>query len=473
MASAALAPRRFQRAPRRRDNIAVRTLGSVGACAALVVFGTAIFGSVEVRSALDLELLLWALTASMGGMAVLQFGEGRPVLSMDLPVLLACSYVVGPLPAGMVAFFGTFDQSEVRGEISLPRVLWNHSQTAFSVMAGGSVFHLLGGMEGEFVGAVLAATGGFLADATVNYVCVALLVWVSDRRGFLSVLQSMTVGSPVAFSLAYMAFGLMSLLVALAYRSVGFGGVVLFVAPLILARDAFFQRFRAEEERRRADAQRAALSNVDERIAVERRDERVLIAASLHDETLQYLYNVSIRAQVIKEDLRSGRLLDLEEDVPPLLQAAESAAISLREVISDLRRSTLGHAGLLDTLALLAKYLQDESGTKFVMSLEEGATGTAECDLVVYQILREAMTNSVRHASADTVWVSVSASQGFISFEAVDNGVGFDLQGERDPRHFGLDLMKERAESLGGELVLFSARGAGTKISGRVPQRPI
>ena len=75
-----------------------------------------------------------------------------------------------------------------------------------------------------------------------------------------------------------------------------------------------------------------------------------MFAAALHDDVLQCLYNVTIRTQIIKEDLRGGRVLDLDDDVRALLEASEEAVEELRDVIGDLRRSTIGHAGLVDTL---------------------------------------------------------------------------------------------------------------------------
>ena len=170
-----------------------------------------------------------------------------------------------------------------------------------------------------------------------------------------------------------MAF--LGVLLAETYARLGFPGVAGFVAPIILARQGFVHWRRLDEAQESIEAKNDALRSVDERIADERRDERARIAAALHDDVMQCLYNVTIRTQIIKEDLRWGRLLDLDDDVAALLQASEGAVEELRDVIGDLRRSTIGHAGLVDTLTLLVEHFRAESGIHFVAELDATVRG--------------------------------------------------------------------------------------------------
>ena len=84
------------------------------------------------------------------------------------------------------------------------------------------------------------------------------------------------------------------------------------------ARPSDVHSLEAFGEANRAIAQKErALSLVVNRIADERRDERLTLAAGIHDEVLPPLYKVHLMGQVVKNDLASGRLLDLEADVPP------------------------------------------------------------------------------------------------------------------------------------------------------------
>jgi two-component system, NarL family, sensor histidine kinase UhpB len=272
--------------------------------------------------------------------------------------------------------------------------------------------------------------------------------------------------------LAYVCFGFLGVLLAETYVSLGFAGVAGFVAPIILARLCFVHWRRLDEAQESIRAKNDALRSVDERISDERRDERARIAAALHDDVLQCLYNVTIRTQIIKDDLRCGRLLDLDDDVPALLQASEEAVEELREVIGDLRRSTIGHAGLVDTLTLLVEHLRSESGIQFVSELDATVKAEPSTELVVYQVAREALTNVLKHSGARTVWVSLLFVEGLIVLTVEDDGGGFDVR-DNDTRnvdrHFGLELMRERATMAGGSLDIQSSPGAGTTVQLSVP----
>jgi len=138
----------------------------------------------------------------------------------------------------------------------------------------------------------------------------------------------------------------------------------------------------------------------------------------------------------------------------------------LRNVIYGLRHSEVGHAGLLGSLSLLSEHLHDRSGITFVTDLEAGLQVRPEVELVIYQIAREAMVNATSHSRADTVWVSLNRVDGDVELRVLDNGVGFDPRTRVD-KHFGLELVHERAAAVGAEVQVESSPGNGTSIVGR------
>jgi signal transduction histidine kinase len=275
--------------------------------------------------------------------------------------------------------------------------------------------------------------------------------------------QSLMIGSPLAFALGYTAFGLTGVLMAEVYVAVGVAGVVAFAGPVLLAREAFRQTQAANDATALLDAQREALRRVDQRIADERRDERNRIAEALHDDVLQELYTVSVHAQVIRECYRNGRLLDLESDVPAMIRNAQRAIEKMRSLISGLRESRVGHAGLVDTLALLAARLYDDSGVRIVSELD-CIHARPDQELLIYQVAQEALTNAVRHSAADTIWLSLREESHRIVLCVLDNGRGFEPLAPRRELHFGLALMEERAAAGGGQLTISSGPGSGTKV---------
>ena len=81
----------------------------------------------------------------------------------------------------------------------------------------------------------------------------------------------------------------------------------------------------------------------------------MVVAGELHDEVLPPLLKVHLMGQVLKQDLRAGRLLDLDDDLPgAAIRHPEVAQGAIREVLGDLRRSSLGPGGLTPTIRLLA-----------------------------------------------------------------------------------------------------------------------
>jgi signal transduction histidine kinase len=417
------------------------------------------------------ELFLWIALVGSASLVPLTSQAG-PALVMDLPILLGAGFVFGPVFAGFVGLIGCVDIRELRREVSISRALLNRAQISLSVMAATLVFQGLRGHLGVWPWAAFAGLLALVADCAVNYTLVAIATSLMSKRPARNVLREMSFGSLGTFILAYFCFGFLGVLLAETYARLGFAGVAGFVAPIILARQGFVHWRRLDEAQESIQAKNDALKSVDERIADERRDERARIAAALHDDVLQCLYNVTIRTQIIKEDLRCGRLLDLDDDVPALLQASEEAVDELRDVIGDLRRSTIGHAGLVDTLTLLVEHLRIESGVHFVSDLDATVKAEPSTELVVYQVAREALTNILKHSGARTVWISLTFLEGWIVLAVEDDGCGFDLRSDaqrKADRHFGLELMRERAAMTGGSLDLRSSPGAGTTVQLRVP----
>jgi signal transduction histidine kinase len=388
---------------------------------------------------------------------------------MDLPVLLGVGFVFGPFMAGLVGVIGCIDIRELRREVSVARALLNRAQISLSVMVAASVFQVVQGHLGSWPWAVFASLLALASDCVFNYTLVALATSLLERRAFTRVLREMSLGPAGSFTLVYLCFGFLGLLLAETYVRLGFLGVAGFVAPIVLARQGFVHWQRLEEAKDTIQAKTDALRSVDERIADERRDERARIASALHDDVLQCLYNVTIRTQIIREDLRWGRLLDLDDDLPALIRASEEAVEELRDVIGDLRRSTIGHAGLVDTLTLLIAHLADESGIHFISNLDSTVKAEPSKELLVYQVAREALTNITKHSGAKTVWISLRQDGGAIALSVEDDGFGFDPQSEKDRRHFGVELMRERAAMAGGWLDLRSSPGTGTHVSLKVP----
>jgi signal transduction histidine kinase len=408
------------------------------------------------------EWLGWVLLVSLAGLVPLRSGRG-PAFAMDLPLLLGAAFVFDPFAAGLIAFLGAIDIRELRREVSVVRAAWNRSQTSLSVMAASATFSALGGL-GDWPRTPLVALAGLASDALVNYLIVAAGSSLRTGASFRDSLWSMKFGSPSSFLLTYACFGFVGVLIAEAEVRFGFVGVLASVAPVVLGRQAFLHRSRLDRAEKTIAASAEALRHVDQRIAQERRDERARIAEALHDEVLQDLYNVTIRAQVLRQDLLSGRLLALEDDLPAVVRAAEAAVEDLREVIKGLQSATIGHAGLVETLSLFARHLESDHSARIVLSLDPSVRSTPEKELISYQIGREALTNALRHSGARTIWLTLQAGADTCTLTVEDDGCGFDVDQPSTGLHFGLQLMRERANSIAGDLRISSSPGIGSTV---------
>ena len=222
----------------------------------------------------------------------------------------------------------------------------------------------------------------------------------------------------------------------------------------------------AERALRRKDEE---LQRINQRLADERRDERLAVAAGIHDDVLPPLFKVHLLGQVVRQDLATGRLLDLEEDVPELVRATEIASESMRTLIGNLRSSPIGAHGLSGTIHLLCGQLSAESGIFIVPDIEDVDAAPA-IQLLAYQVTREALRNAVKYAHATRIDVSIRADDSTILRVVVgDDGDGFMPSLIDGGRHFGLQLIRDRLELFGGTVVVDSTPGAGTRVVARIP----
>jgi signal transduction histidine kinase len=93
----------------------------------------------------------------------------------------------------------------------------------------------------------------------------------------------------------------------------------------------------------------------------------------------------------------------------------------------------------------------------------------SEAEVALYRIVQEALNNVVRHAQASQVDVILERRDGSVIAVVEDNGRGFDSRVAGKGDRVGLLGMRERAEALGGTLLIESAPGSGTTLRVEVP----
>ena len=415
-----------------------------------------------------IELGLWAaIVAAVDLVPVRVWGSVS--VSMSFPVTLAAGMIFLPTEAALIAFIGSCDPRELRGGVSLAKSVFNRSQVAASVMAGSALFHVMDGDILDWPRVLLPGAAALLLDAGINFVLVASAVSIEDRSAPRGVFQKMFGGSPLHYLAGYLLLGLLALPLAAAVAVGGVWALLLFLAPLVLAREMFRQTQQVLYATERIRQKDAALLGAAGEVARERKDERLALAGELHDEVLPSLFKVHLMGQVLKQDLAAGRLLELDDDLPELLLATDAAQRAIRDLLGDLRRSPLGAAGLVPTVRMLVDQLA-AAGSPPVDLEEEEFDSTPLAQLLAYQVIREALHNAATHSQASRIAVRLWADETMVRVSVSDDGSGFDWFRVDGNRHFGLQIMKERLEAAGGHMSIDSRLGSGTTVGASIPK---
>lgn len=202
-------------------------------------------------------------------------------------------------------------------------------------------------------------------------------------------------------------------------------------------------------------------------------EERDRIAGELHDDLAQTLNYINLKASMASEQLRSGKISQVDSGLLELKEIATEASTNVREAIYNLRTDMVSGPGLIPALEEYARIYRAYYAMDVRLAVESGYIDKLDraVHVQIIRILQEALANARKHASAREVWIRINQNPCECSFCVEDNGNGFDTRqlSMADRPHFGLQMMRERAESIGGSLELDSDPGSGTRVKVRVP----
>lgn len=235
------------------------------------------------------------------------------------------------------------------------------------------------------------------------------------------------------------------------------------------------ERNRREEEleasRRALRRSRDLLQRYAEHLTRAREQERADIAREIHDELGQALTGLKMQLAQLRRRLEAGEEIS-PAALDPSLELILATVAQVRELSSSLRPAALDQLGLRDGLEWLVEQFGERTGLEVAYD-----PGDVELDLDeetsihVYRLVQEALTNAARHAEAEHVRVEVSAADGDLLVQVLDDGVGFDLREPGDaPDSHGLLGMQERAHLVDGTLTLDNRASGGARVGLRFPR---
>jgi signal transduction histidine kinase len=409
-------------------------------------------------------LALWVVVVAGVGLLPVPVWRGMHV-SMDFPVLLAAGIVFPPFLAAGIALLGATDPRELRHEVSLLRALFNRAQVSLAVLAASGVFHLFASARSSWGIVLLVALIASVTDYLVNATLVSLAVKTAYGTPFLEALKSLRIGQSAEFLVNYIGLGFVGTALAKLYIDplIGAWALPTTLMPLVFARQMFFRSRALEEAHKELKEREQVLAALSDRMAEERQDERAQIAAYLHDDLAQLLFRLSLQVDLAKRHLRAGDTQHAEDDLELIRQTKNRTSEMVRALIRDLHRSPLGRAGLAEALASFTGDLADGSGIRFHTEIEPVALPPA-MQLIAYHIAREAAMNALKHSLAQNVWITLCQDDEGVDLTVRDDGAGFDPDSPPPEGHFGLPMMRERAQVAAGAFTLNTAPGEGTTV---------
>jgi len=225
---------------------------------------------------------------------------------------------------------------------------------------------------------------------------------------------------------------------------------------------------RLEREMRTRESMRQDLLR---HIVVAQEDERARVARELHDETAQILTAFSFHLAALRNALPARAKFQPQLDQLQLL--IRQMSIGIYQLVRDLRPAQLDDLGLVPALQYQCDEAFNRTGLKVRLAvLGERRRLDKLVETVLYRVAQEALTNVVRHAGVQEADLTIAYQPHQVELRVIDHGKGFHLEDYSTGRHaWGLEGMRERAESVNGSLLLHSTRGSGTEVEIIVPMQ--
>jgi signal transduction histidine kinase len=200
--------------------------------------------------------------------------------------------------------------------------------------------------------------------------------------------------------------------------------------------------------------------------------ERSRLSRELHDSVTQSLYSVMLFAEASVRSLANQETAEASDYLKELRDTAQEALREMRLLIFELRPPALEKHGLVAALQTRLNAVEGRGGMKTALNVSDDRRAE-QLPVVMqeelYQIVREALNNVIRHAHAQRVEVGIAFAEQEIQLKVTDDGIGFVPVSADESSGLGLRGMRERVQRIGGTLEISSGNGKGTRVTVQVP----
>ncbi|USK79271.1 sensor histidine kinase [Peribacillus frigoritolerans] len=194
--------------------------------------------------------------------------------------------------------------------------------------------------------------------------------------------------------------------------------------------------------------------------------ERNRLARELHDSVSQQLFAASMFMSAITESQSDMEKAEMKQ-FKVVEEMIHQSQLEMRALLLHLRPVALKgkslHEGMKELLLELAqKVTMDINWKMEPVTLDKGIEDH------LFRILQESISNTLRHAKANSLEVLLIVRDGMIILRITDDGIGFNVE-ESKTGSYGLQNMHERAVELGGTMQIVSVPNKGTKLEVKIP----
>lgn len=200
--------------------------------------------------------------------------------------------------------------------------------------------------------------------------------------------------------------------------------------------------------------------------------ERKRLSAELHDEIGQNLTALGINFTIVKMSLPPGTDSIVYDRIDESMDLLKRTTAQIKGIMSNLRPTILDEYGLVPALHWYSQENAKRTGIEISFAAEElPFRPVTEIETALFRIAQEAINNSIKHAGANCISMTLDYAENRLYLAITDDGAGFEMQmvQKQDNRGWGLMIMKERCLGIKGIFNVESIPGEGTKISVEVP----
>lgn len=202
-------------------------------------------------------------------------------------------------------------------------------------------------------------------------------------------------------------------------------------------------------------------------------EERQQIACELHDGLAQMLGHITARSTAAVELLNQEKADEARAHLERLREVSDDASVYVRESIQELRKaSSLDYQFLRrpsDVIRWVAEQEEIELRLEGGQGIESREFSPA-MEVQAMRILQEAFRNIKKHSQSSEAYVRLEENGRWIQISVRDEGEGFQMNELKSTtNHYGIRMMRERAEAVGGQFEIMSTPGGGTTLQVRFP----